>query len=96
MDLVLELVIPYVDDDATAARLRAVSKRAKTLVDADAHHTDRIRRAGEYHGIRIMVRMYEQNLMHFRNYWASSAVSPPVKKKTGFWRRLSKLISRAN
>ena len=36
--IVLSLVIPYVDDPAVAANLRAVSKNTKR--DVDAHHTD--------------------------------------------------------
>lgn len=99
MDLVLQLVVPHADAE-TAARLRAVSKRAKNLVDADAHHADRIRRERESHAFRLMIRVYQQNRLYADMYWAFApdppAPTPPPEKKTGFWRRLSKLISRAN
>ena len=55
MELVLSLVIPYVTDPGTAARLRAVSKNTKEAVDAC--HADLLIRSQQRSLLQIYVRM---------------------------------------
>jgi hypothetical protein len=81
MDIVLSLVVPYVNDPEAAARLRAVSKHTKEAVDAC--HAELLK-SGQW---RANVRMYTRlqwELANAQFYAYQDSTHTTVKKS--WWR----------
>lgn len=83
MDIIVSLVVPYVDDPDTAARLRAVSKHTKEAVDVC--HAELLKSGRWRANVRMYTR-YQWELANARFHAYQGSTRTTVKKKKSWWR----------